>query len=45
MINKPLLSFLLVLLVEAAGALVEYLKSKLMRHMHREQDFDHDQYA
>lgn len=45
MLNKSLLSFMLVLLVEAVGALVEYLKSKLLRHMHLDSDFGQGYYA
>ena len=45
MLNKSLLSFMLVLLVEAVGALVEYLKSKLLRHMHLDSDFGQGHYA
>lgn len=45
MINKSLLSFMLVLLVEAIGALVEYLKSKLVRHLHQDSEFGCSQFA
>lgn len=45
MLNKSLLSFMLVLLVEAVDALVEYLKSKLLRHMRLDSDFGQDHYA
>lgn len=44
MINKPLLSLALVILVEAISAVVEYLKSKLMEHIHGGNDYGH-QYA
>ncbi len=45
MLNKSLLSFMLVMLVEAVGALVEYLKSKLLRHLHQDSDFGQGHYA
>lgn len=45
MFAKPLLSFVLVILVEAIGAVVEYLKTKLMDHINHNSDFGFNQYA
>lgn len=36
--QKPAISFLLILLIEAICALVTYLKNKLMRHIYGEGD-------
>ncbi|MGZ3846594.1 MAG: hypothetical protein ACXVBH_11095 [Flavisolibacter sp.] len=40
--KQALISFLLVLLVESISVIVDYLKNRLMRHMH-ERDHDHEQ--
>ena len=42
--NQSVLSFLLVLLIEAVCAVVSYLKDRLMRHMMQDQQgFDSEQ--
>lgn len=45
MFANPLLSFALVVLVEAISAVVDYLKTKLMDHINRNNEFGFNQYA
>ena len=45
MVNPTLVSFLLVILVEAVDALVEYLKGKLTRHMQHGREYPHGEFA
>jgi len=45
MFKQSILSFALVLLVEAISAVVELLKSKLMSQINRDGDFAYGQYA
>lgn len=45
--NSSLMSFLLVMLIEGICAVANYLKKRLMRHMHQRENnhgnaFDHD---